>query len=141
MAEITASDIRDECCTNLSDSMIDRIICVVNESIGTCLTAYPECKAELLTILAVCHFASAHSGGEIKSEKAPNGSTVTYETSGDKDKSSAIGFSSTDFGRQFLELDNLNCGAGLVDSSSNFMVDSSGKTSPSCNPESEYFVI
>ncbi len=107
---ITISDVREVCPTSFVDAVITRMINSVQAKIGTCVEdSYDADTAAAILIAAVCHFLVAMDGGDIKSERAPNGSSTTFEN-----HASGEGLKSTSHGRMLLMLDTELCYVNLV---------------------------
>jgi hypothetical protein len=107
---ITIPDVKEVCPTSLSDTVITRLIDTVQARIGACVeAAYSIPEAETILIYAVCHFIELTEGGEVKSERAPNGASTTFENQG-----SGQGLRSTQSGRLLLTLDTAGCSNNLV---------------------------
>ena len=107
--DITPADIKDFCSTSASDAVIESIICSVQAGIGDCLeSSYPLCTAETIFKAVVCHMLSMIDGGEVTSERAPNGASTTYANNG-----SGEGLKSSEMGRLALSLDTNNCTAAM----------------------------
>ena len=107
---ITAADIQAFCPNSLPDAVIDDLICTVQSKIGDCVeAAYPVCEATTILKAAVCHLAQSIDGGEVKSERAPNGASTTYANNG-----AGEGLKSTQMGRLLLSLDTAGCSNALV---------------------------
>ena len=107
---ITIPEVKEFCPTSLSDPVITSLIALVTERMGACAeSAYPADTAKTILIYAVCHFVQVTEGGEVKSERAPNGSSTTFEN-----HASGEGLKSTQSGRTLLMLDTANCSNNLV---------------------------
>lgn len=103
MPVITPADLT--CVTSQSDEIVQCVIDAVQDQIGACLDAsYSECTAKLIAISTVCHILSSTDGGEITSERAPNGASTTYANHG-----SGEGLKGTEAGRLALSLDTKGC--------------------------------
>ena len=102
---VTSADIRDFCPVSSSDAVIESIICSVQAGIGDCLeSSYPECTALTIFKAVVCHLLSSVEGGEVTTERAPNGAATTFANNG-----SGEGLKSSEMGRLALSLDKNNC--------------------------------
>jgi len=107
---ITIPDVKEVCPTSLPDPVITRLIDTVQARIGDCVeAAYTVPEAESILIYAVCHFVQVTEGGEVKSERAPNGASTTFEN-----HASGEGLKSTQSGRTLLMLDTAGCSNNLV---------------------------
>lgn len=83
---LTPDDVRELCPTNASDAVIQMYIDVVIEKYEQCLEGnYSEATAKLLATMATCVILSnsSNSSGKVKSKRAPNGSSISYDTSED----------------------------------------------------------
>jgi len=107
---ITIADVKAFCPTSLPDAVITSLIDLVTERMGACAeAAYPEDTAKTIMIYAICHFVQVTEGGEVKSERSPNGAATTFEN-----HASGEGLKSTQSGRTLLMLDTANCANNLV---------------------------
>lgn len=107
---ITIAEVKDFCPNSLPDAVITSLINLVTERIGTCAEdAYPADTAKTILIYAICHFVQVTDGGEVKTERAPNGASTTFEN-----HASGEGLKSTQSGRTLLMLDTANCSNNLV---------------------------
>jgi hypothetical protein len=107
---ITPADVKAFCPTSLPDAVITSLIDLVIERMGACAeAAYPADTAKTILIYAVCHFVQVTDGGEVKSERSPNGSSTTFEN-----HASGEGLKSTQSGRTLLMLDTAGCSNNLV---------------------------
>ena len=122
--------IRERCNTTAPDVVIDDYICLVNSRIGECVAAnYPECEQNVIMSLAVCAMLQdSHGGGEVKSESAPNGASITYETKG---STQGNGFDSNDYWRMLRDIDTAGCTQSLI-TSGQYFVGTAGSASESC---------
>lgn len=107
MPTIEPSDL--PCSNGQSDELVQCVIDSIQERIGACLDAsYPGCTAKLIFVNVACHILSSTGGGEITSERAPNGASTTYANNG-----SGEGLKSTEFGRLALSLDTNGCTSAM----------------------------
>lgn len=106
----TVDEIKMTCKTTLPDSVVEGIICMVNERVGQCLTqTYPECTATNIFDWMVCHFIEAMQGGSITQKKAANGASISITQYG-----SGEGLKATPFGRMVIMADIQGCYSNLV---------------------------
>ena len=106
---ITPEEINALCPSSLPDAVVVDLICTVTDAMETCVeTNYPLCKATSILKYAVCHLVQNSTGGEIKSERAPNGASTTYEN-----HNGGEGLKSTAFGRLVISLDTSLCYTAL----------------------------
>jgi len=102
---ITVAEIQALCPSSLPDALISDLICTVADAMETCVeSAYPLCLAKSILQYTVCHLVLNSVGGEIKSERAPNGSSTTFEN-----HNGGEGLKSTSFGRLVISLDTGLC--------------------------------
>ncbi len=105
---ITVQDVKDFCGCTKSDTIIQMYINSVQAKMGQCVEdSYDEDTANLILLNMVCHLCSlSSSGGSGKKtgQTAPNGASVSYQTS--KSKS---GLRSTDYGEAVFMFDNYGC--------------------------------
>lgn len=102
---ISPCDVREMCGTSASDKLIESLICTVLDKMGSCVDAsYSDCVGETIINYAVCHLLGVQDGGDIKSERAANGSSTTFENKG-----SGEGLKSTNFGRLLISTDTSLC--------------------------------
>lgn len=114
---ITVEDVKSTCPTSLSDEVIERLICMVQDKIGQCVEdSYSECTGENILIFAVCHFIQSMAGGYVKSKRGANGAQITYN-----ETFSGEGLQSTPFGRLLIQIDTSLCYQDLVDSTVLFL--------------------
>lgn len=107
---ITIAEVKEFCPTSLPDAVITSLIDLVTERMGACAEAsYPVETAKTILIYAVCHFVQLTEGGEVKSERSPNGAATTFEN-----HASGEGLKSTQNGRTLLMLDTAGCSNNLV---------------------------
>jgi hypothetical protein len=103
MPIITPADL--PCSSGQSDELVQCVIDSIQETIGACLDAsYPECTAKLIFVSVACHILGSTDGGEVTSERAPNGASTTYANNG-----SGEGLKGTESGRLALSLDTKGC--------------------------------
>lgn len=102
---ISVFDVKDMCGTSASDKVIESIIFLVLDKMGACVeSAYSVGVGETIVNYAVCHLLGVQDGGDIKSERAPNGSSTTFENKG-----SGEGLRSTQWGRLLISIDTAGC--------------------------------
>ncbi len=102
---ITEDEINVLCPNSLPDAVITDLICTVADAMEACVeSAYVTCKAKSILQYAICHLVQNSDGGEVKSERAPNGSSTTYEN-----HNGGEGLKSTSFGRLVISLDTSLC--------------------------------
>lgn len=107
---ITIPDVNAFCPNSLPDDVITSLISLVTERMGDCAeSAYPADTAKTILIYAICHFVQVTEGGEVKSERAPNGASTTFEN-----HVAGEGLKSTQSGRTLLMLDTAGCSNNLV---------------------------
>ena len=114
---ITPADIKAFCPNSLPDAVVTSLIDLVTERMGECAeSAYPADTAKTILTYAVCHFVQVTEGGEVKSERAPNGASTTFEN-----HAGGEGLKSTQSGRTLLMLDTAHCANNLVTKTFLFM--------------------
>lgn len=106
---ITPEEINALCPNDLPDAVISNLIDTVVSSMGDCAeSSYDLPLATTILQYAICHLVQSSEGGEIKSERAANGSSTTYEN-----HNGGEGLKSTSFGRLVISLDTNNCNVAL----------------------------
>lgn len=115
---------------DLPDSVIDRVLCVVNEQ-EQCLIdcGLSECMIELILLNAAAYLlAVANPVFGFKSNRSPTGESFTNFDNGGE-----IGLSSNLYGRQVLALDACGCLVDTLENPQNqrFIV-TVGETGESC---------
>ncbi len=124
---ITPDEINALCPNSLPDAVIDNLICSITESMGSCAeSSYPLCTATIILQYAICHLVESSGLGEIKSERAPNGSNTTYENHGGGE-----GLKSTTFGRLLSNIDTKNC-SDLFFAPSFLFISAGNPAAPGC---------
>ncbi len=108
---ITPADIKEICPSTLPDAVIEDLICMVQDRIGECVEAsYVECTAKMILKYSVCHFVEQTQGDKVKSKKAANGASVTFDNAG----TSSEGLDGTNAGRLVMSIDTAGCSSALV---------------------------
>lgn len=108
---ITIAEVKEFCPTSLPDAVITSLIDLVTERMGVCAeAAYSANIAKTVLIFAACHFVETAGGGEVKTERSPNGASTTFEN-----HASGEGLKSTQNGRNLLSVDKAHCYNLLVD--------------------------
>lgn len=97
-----------------TDSYIHTMINVVSAKLDSCLdAAYPlpdgEPIQEAIKLNLVCHFAELQGNGRLKSRKAANGSSASYESFTDRD-----GLALTGYGETVLMIDSAGCWMSMI---------------------------
>ena len=108
---VTIDDVKAICPSDLPDNIIQLYIDSVCTKIGACLSAsYDESTAKLINMNMVAYLVCGQSGyGQVKSERAPNGASTTYEVTVSKD-----GLQSSSYGRTVYNLDTNGCWQGMM---------------------------
>lgn len=124
---ITVEEVRATCPTSLPDTVIEGLICMVQDKMGQCVEdAYVECTGKNILIFAVCHFIQSMGGGYVKSKRAANGTQITFN-----ETFSGEGLQSTTFGRLLIQVDTSVCYKNLV--SDTFLFLSIGNPTTPCS--------
>lgn len=107
MPTVSVSDVKDLTGTNLPDSIVEMQINMVISRCGDCLDAsYSESEANFIALMAAAALVDASSSSTlIKSERAANGSSTTYQ---DKTVSQSM-FNDNQYGAQALAFDTHGC--------------------------------
>lgn len=133
MATVTVTQVREMCAAEISiaainDTVITSYIAAVNSKVGSCLdTSYDADLAPVIQLLTICHLLALLKSDRVKSFKAPNGTSFSYESYLDRD---SLGL--TGFGKQILMLDDKGCVSNAF--APPFFAQSVGSDNPSIYP-------
>ena len=103
---VTVADVKEFCVTPLSDAALTALITVVQSKMGECVETSYSLNLDVgkqILIYAVCHLAQSQDGS-VTSEKAANGSSVSYGYYG-----TGEGVKSTSSGRLLVMIDSAGC--------------------------------
>lgn len=102
---VVPSDVKDIYPTSLPDSVLQSMINSAIVKFGECLdNNYDDDTANLIVTYYVAWLAQDSDGGELQSERAANGASVTYKTADSGD-----GLKSNAYGRTLMTLDSFGC--------------------------------
>lgn len=126
--QITLSDVRDVIETNMSDTLVESYIGVVEERVGPCIDLnYSDNTGMLIKSNLVAYLISDAEGNkEVRSRRAPNGASVTFE-----DGVSERGIQSNQYGKIVYMLDQQRCWTNLVPRTA-FMGSAGPKANSTC---------
>ena len=130
MATVSIQEVRDMCAADINaaqvnDTIITTYIAAVNSKVGSCLdSSYDAELAKVIQLLTICHLVALLKSDRVKSFKAPNGTTYTYESYLNRD---SLGL--TGFGKQILMLDAEGCVSNAF--ATPFFAQSVGSNNPS----------
>ena len=110
---ISVDDIKDFCGTTQADCVIQLYIDSVINRVGACLeSTYDAATAKLIAMNLVAYFVcGSEQGGQVASERAPNGAAVSYNTRMTKE-----GLQSSPYGYTVYDLDTEGCWQSMVTS-------------------------
>lgn len=108
---ITPDDVRELCDTSLPDSVIQLYIDSVINRIGACLEGnYDAATAQLVALNLIAFYTcGSQQGGQVTSEKAPNGASVNYSVQMTKE-----GLQSSPYGYTVYNMDTEGCWQSMV---------------------------
>ena len=107
MATITVEDVRAACPdVNYPDSVIEGVICMVNEKVGDCLDqSYEECEAKNIQTWLICHILELMANPKrLSGFTTPNGTSESYQN-----YTSQTGLGATSFGQLITTFDTSGC--------------------------------
>lgn len=111
MPTVSVSDVQDLTNSNLPESIIQMQINMVISRVGACLDAnYSEDEANFIALMTVAAMSDlSDSSSKIKTEKAANGASTTYQDT----NFNASSFENNQFGSQAKAFDTAVCLNGL----------------------------
>lgn len=111
MPTVTIEDVREVTQTSLADAIITANINMLISRSGSCLDAsYPQSEADIIALYAVSGMVDiADQSSKVKSERAANGASTTYQDVAFNAKS----FAENQFGSQATAWDYNGCLAAL----------------------------
>ena len=125
MATVTIEQVRSTCPTSLSDTVIDGVICMVNNRVGECLdSSYSDCEAQNLQMYLACHIVYLMDNPQLlASFRTPNGTSESFQN-----YTNQTGLGSTSFGKLILTFDTQGC--VLKTTSKTLFIGTSGRSDP-----------
>lgn len=117
MTYITIDEVKEVIPTEVSDSIIQALICFIDQA-DTCLesNSVPDATQKILKLYAVAHMLTMQSGGQVKSESDMDGASVSYNV-GNYEK----GLSSSEYGNMVKSMDTYGCISALLSKPQRFV--------------------